>query len=156
MPTRIRQAAPQTHTTQAYFVEIEDEATELPLLVGAAVAEAELEVATEVTADVLDNVVTETVADDVVVVDVVDKEDVVGVVDAVSVVDVEDVVDVVRLVVAEEVVEEVVDGDEEVDAPTEEDELDVEGTAVSGRAPRTSARSWECATGVWTFVPREK
>ena len=109
------------------------------LLGGAVLDEAELDVTTEVRAEVLDDVVTEVPVDDVVV----DEED-------------EGVVDVVRLVGVEEVVEVPVDDEDEVDALVEEDRLDDVETAVSGRAPRSSASRSGCATGVWTSVPREK
>jgi hypothetical protein len=101
--------------------------------------EAELDVTTEVRAEVLDDVVTEVPVDDVVA----DEE-------------VEGVVDVVRLVGVEEVVEVPVDDEDEVDALVEEERLDEVETAVSGRAPRSSASRSGCATGVWTSVPWEK
>jgi hypothetical protein len=118
---------------------MEDEATELLLPDGTVLDEGELDVTAELRAEVLEDVVTEVVVDEVMVNE-----------------DVEVVEDVVRLVELEEVVEEPVDVDDEVDALAEEDILDEVETAVSGRAPRSNARRRGWATGVWTFVPREK
>ncbi len=124
----------------------------------------------ELRAEVPDDVVAEVIVDEVEldedvgvvedVVELVGLEDVVeepaDVDDIVGDEDIEVVVEVVRLVGVEEVVEEPVDDEDDVDAVAEEDVPDEVETAVSGRAPRINARRRGWATGVWTFVPREK
>ena len=131
-------------------------------------AEAELEVTAELSADeVPDDVVGEATVEVKPEEDVEVVEDVLELVglevvveepadvdDVVADEDIEVVEDVVRLVRVEDVVEDSVDV--EVAVLAEEEVVDAVETAVSGRAPRSNARRRGWATGVWTFVPREK